>query len=90
MLLFLGRLQPFGDTGFDVMAHHHLADPAQRLVDGRDLGQDFDAAVPLLDHPPHSLELPLDDAQTSETVLLDPFVNRHVNLRHGKDNTIPR
>ena len=90
MLLFLGRLQPFGDTGFDVVAHHDLADTAQSLVDGRDLGQDVDAPSALLDHPSHPLELPFDNAQTSESALLHLFVNRHLHLRPRQYNTIPR
>ena len=89
MLLLLVGLQSFGDTGLDVVANHHLADPAQRLVDGGDLGQDFHTPIRFLNHPPQTADLSLDDAQTSEGIFLNLFVEGNGVFNNVCDYTIP-
>ncbi len=43
----------------------------------------------LLDHPPQTSDLALDDAEAPEGVLLDLFVEGGGVFNHGSNNTIP-
>ena len=70
-------LQAVGDAGFQVVADDQLADPAQGLVDGRDLGQDIEAVLLFLDHFAQAAELAFDNCQPSPGAFLDFFVNGH-------------